>query len=197
MDPNPNVLLNDSNHIAARVHQTLVHDSGYFLDRRVLPYLNVAGFGVVGYIQLSELRADLISALVERWHPKTHTFHFPCGEVTIMLQGVAVQLGLSVNGDAVTRLGKVPDPWGTCKRLLGRVSRNDDEGRLTHIKFNWLKQNFRHLPSSPKQMDIIYAARAFILQLIGGILLPNVNQNKVSITYLPLLEDLEHAGRFS
>ncbi|KAH1106271.1 hypothetical protein J1N35_010039 [Gossypium stocksii] len=46
-------------------------------------------------------------------------------------------------------------------------------------------------------MDIIYAARAFILQLIDGILLPDVNQNKVSRIYLPLLEDLEHAGRFS
>ncbi|MFQ6652108.1 hypothetical protein Gotur_024123 [Gossypium turneri] len=46
-------------------------------------------------------------------------------------------------------------------------------------------------------MDIIYAARAFILQLIGRILLPEVNQNKVSIMYLPLLEDLEHARRFS
>ncbi|MFQ6655879.1 hypothetical protein Gotur_026240 [Gossypium turneri] len=46
-------------------------------------------------------------------------------------------------------------------------------------------------------MDIIYAARAFILQLIGGILLSDSCQNKVSIMYLPLLEDLELAGRFS
>ncbi|KAH1108394.1 hypothetical protein J1N35_012162 [Gossypium stocksii] len=167
MDPNLNVLLNDNDHIAANVNK------------------------------ISDLRADLISALVERWRPKTHTFHLPCGEVTITLQDVAVQLGLSINGEAVTGLGKLLDPWGTCERLLERVPPNDEEGRLTHIKFNWLKQNFRHLPSSPTQMDIIYAARAFILQLIGGILLPDVNQNKVSIVYLPLLEDLEHAGRFS
>ncbi|KAH1074302.1 hypothetical protein J1N35_026630 [Gossypium stocksii] len=46
-------------------------------------------------------------------------------------------------------------------------------------------------------MDIIYAARVLILQLIGGILLPDVNQNKVPIMYLPLLEDLEVAGTFS
>ncbi|KAH1098625.1 hypothetical protein J1N35_015546 [Gossypium stocksii] len=37
----------------------------------------------------------------------------------------------------------------------------------------------------------------FILQLISGILLSDVNQNKVSIMYLPLLEDLELVGRFS
>ncbi|KAH1096781.1 hypothetical protein J1N35_013702 [Gossypium stocksii] len=46
-------------------------------------------------------------------------------------------------------------------------------------------------------MDIIHAARELILQLIGGILLPDVNQNKVHIMYLPLLEDLELAGGFS
>lgn len=39
-------------------------------------------------------------------------------------------------------------------------------------------------------MDIIYAAKVFILQLIGGVLMPDVNQNKVHIMYLPLLEEL-------
>ncbi|KAH1072492.1 hypothetical protein J1N35_024820 [Gossypium stocksii] len=148
MDPNPNVLLNDNDHIAANVNKDLyrivrprLHDPGYFPDQRVLPYLNVAGFGVAAYIQISDLRADLISTLVERWRPETHTFHLPCEKVTITLQDVAVQLGLSINGEAVTGLRKLPDPWGTCERLLGRVPPNDEEGRLTHIKFNWLKQN--------------------------------------------------------
>ncbi|KAH1096782.1 hypothetical protein J1N35_013703 [Gossypium stocksii] len=87
-----------------------LHDPGYFLDRRVLSYLNVTSFGVAAYIQISELRGDLISALVERWRPETHTFHFPCGEAIITLQDVAVQLELSINGEAVTRLGKVLNP---------------------------------------------------------------------------------------
>ncbi|KAK5772522.1 hypothetical protein PVK06_048811 [Gossypium arboreum] len=59
------------------------------------------------------------------------------------------------------------------------MSINDEEGRLTSIKFTWLRKNFQYLLSSPMQMDIIYDARAFILQLISGILLSNVNQNKV------------------
>ncbi|XP_012439295.2 protein MAINTENANCE OF MERISTEMS-like [Gossypium raimondii] len=180
-----------------RLVRPRLHDPGYFPDQRVILYLNVAGFGVAAYIQTSELRADLITALVERWSPETHTFHLPCGEVTITLQDVAVQLGLSIDGEPVTELGKLRDPWGTCERLLGRVPPSSEDERLTYIKFSWLKENFEHLPSSPTQMDIMYAARAFILQLIGGILLPEVNQNKVSIMYLSLLKDLEHAGRFS
>ncbi|KAH1072888.1 hypothetical protein J1N35_025216 [Gossypium stocksii] len=104
--------------------------------------------------------------------------HNTCREATIILEDVAVQLGLSINREAVTGLTKVLDLWGTCSRLLGRVPFDDEGGKLTELKFTWLRANFKHLPNNPMQMDIIYAARAFILQLIGGILLPDVNQNK-------------------
>ncbi|XP_016714226.1 protein MAIN-LIKE 2-like [Gossypium hirsutum] len=161
MDLNPNIVLNDNDHIASIMHKDLyrivrprLYDPGYFPDQRVIPYLNVAGFGVAAYIQTSELRADLISALVKRWRPETHTFHLPCGEVSITLQDVAVQLGLSINGEAVTGLGKVRDPWGTCERLLGRVPPSNVDERLTYIKFSWLKENFEHLPSIKKKNTI-------------------------------------------
>ncbi|KAK5812482.1 hypothetical protein PVK06_027912 [Gossypium arboreum] len=97
-----------------RIVRPQLDDPDYFSDQRVLSYLNVAIFGVPAYIQISKLRADLIAALVERWRPKSHTFHFPCGEVTITLQYVTIQLGLSINGEAVTELGKVLDLWGIC-----------------------------------------------------------------------------------
>lgn len=69
--------------------------------------MNVAGFKAAAYIQIANLWADLISALVERWHPEAHTFHHPCGEATTKLQDLVVQLGLSINGETVTRPGKV------------------------------------------------------------------------------------------
>ncbi|KAK5824752.1 hypothetical protein PVK06_019536 [Gossypium arboreum] len=120
MDPNPNIILNDNNHIAANVHK--VNEK-----KIVLLYLNVTSFEVVAYIQIFELRANLISTLVERLRPETHTFHLPRGEVTITLQDIAVQLGLSINSEIVVGLGIVPDPWGTCEGLLGRVPPNDEE----------------------------------------------------------------------
>ncbi|KAK5833470.1 hypothetical protein PVK06_017306 [Gossypium arboreum] len=54
-----------------------------------------------------DLRCDLIFALVERWCPETCTFHFPCGECTITLEDVALQLGLPIDNSAVTSLGGV------------------------------------------------------------------------------------------
>ena len=44
----------------------------------------------------------LLSALVERWRPETHTFHLPVGEITVSLQDVSCLWGLPITGRAVT-----------------------------------------------------------------------------------------------
>ncbi|MBA0858453.1 hypothetical protein Goshw_026375, partial [Gossypium schwendimanii] len=51
----------------------------------------------------TKLDSPLISALVERWRPETHTFHLPCGECGITLEDVGLQLSLPINGEVVTR----------------------------------------------------------------------------------------------
>ena len=49
------------------------------------------------------MRVDkaLLTALVDRWRPETHTFHLPCGEIALTLEDVAYLLGLPLDGDAV------------------------------------------------------------------------------------------------
>jgi len=61
-------------------------------------YLDVMGFGTI--CRLGGIRIDhaLITALLERWRPETHTFHLPVGEVLITLQDVEDLLGLRVDG---------------------------------------------------------------------------------------------------
>ena len=41
---------------------------------------------------LVQLDRSLLTALVDRWRPETHTFHLPCGEMTPTLQDVAYLL---------------------------------------------------------------------------------------------------------
>ncbi|MBA0721815.1 hypothetical protein Golax_009319 [Gossypium laxum] len=49
-----------------------------------------------------KLDPTLINALVERWRSETHTFHLLCGECTITLEDVQLQLSLLVDGSTVT-----------------------------------------------------------------------------------------------
>jgi Plant mobile domain len=56
------------------------------------------------------LDRSLLTALVDRWRPETHTFHLPCGEMAPTLQDVAFLLGLPIIGDAVgPRV--IPSTW--------------------------------------------------------------------------------------
>ena len=57
-----------------------------------------------------QLDRSLLSALVDRWRPETHTFHLPCGEIALTLQDIAYLLGLPLVGKAVgPRV--VPPTW--------------------------------------------------------------------------------------
>nr|POE61283.1 serine/threonine-protein phosphatase 7 long form like [Quercus suber] len=51
----------------------------------------------------------LISALVERWRPETHTFHLPHGEMSTTLQDVEVIFGLPIDGEVLVGSTAVVD----------------------------------------------------------------------------------------
>ncbi|MBA0780348.1 hypothetical protein Gotri_004460 [Gossypium trilobum] len=53
-----------------------------------------------------------------------HTFHIPCGECTITLEDMQLQLGLPVDGSVLTRSTLSAD-WGAiCYGLLGAILDN-------------------------------------------------------------------------
>ncbi|MFQ6649435.1 hypothetical protein Gotur_022005 [Gossypium turneri] len=103
-----------------------------------MPYLEQAGFGSAALIRTLDLRYDLLSALVERWRPETHTFYFSCGECTVTLEDVALQLGLPIDRSPVTGVSSFTDPAALCNQLLGD-SPNDYKENFTSLKFTWLK----------------------------------------------------------
>ncbi|KAG8493231.1 hypothetical protein CXB51_010563 [Gossypium anomalum] len=127
----------------------------------------MAGFGDVALIQRFDLRVNLISALVERWCTETHTFIMLCGECTITLEDIAMQLGLRVEGAVVTGRSKVLEPLVLCHRLLGR-SPNDGERNFTCLTLKWLRANFKELLSTATEYEVMCAARTYIMQLIEG-----------------------------
>ena len=71
-------------------------------DIRIAPHLKRLGLYQIS--QLTQIKSDpgLLSGLVERWRPETHTFHMPVGEMTVTLQDVSCLWGLPITGDPVT-----------------------------------------------------------------------------------------------
>ncbi|MED6160960.1 hypothetical protein PIB30_056240 [Stylosanthes scabra] len=52
----------------------------------LVPYIHEAGFGGTLQMRPFDYNMPLVSVLVERWRPETHSFHMPWGECTITLQ---------------------------------------------------------------------------------------------------------------
>ncbi|KAH1057195.1 hypothetical protein J1N35_035260 [Gossypium stocksii] len=80
--------------------------------------------------------------------------------------------------------------------LLG-VSPDDDEENLSGLKFTWLRARFEHLLANATEVELICAARAYIMHIIGSVPMPDANNNRVHIMYLPLLADLSNARSYS
>ncbi|KAF7820640.1 serine/threonine-protein phosphatase 7 long form-like protein [Senna tora] len=128
-------------------------------------YLMWSGFYGVSRLTNIGFEGGLVSALVERWRPETHTFHFPQGECTITLEDVAMQLGLPCGG--------IPAKPCVASRKFNQLNENDTE------------------------VEVQQFARAYILCLIGGMLMVDHSSHYVYLMYLSLLEDLQQAGTYS
>ena len=117
------------------------------LDPRIMQHIDAAG--LTGLFKVPDMEVDhaLITALVERWRPETHTFHLPHGEMGITLQDMEVMLGLSVDGLPVT--GKTDYVRSElCEQLLGHkpppLIPNSNKSTLAgaRIKYTWLDAQF-------------------------------------------------------
>ena len=71
------------------------------LDPRISAYIIDAGLDGLLWVPHMDLDYTLITALVERWRSKTHSFHLPHGEMTITLQDINVIMGVLVDGLSV------------------------------------------------------------------------------------------------
>ncbi|XP_039051855.1 protein MAIN-LIKE 2-like [Hibiscus syriacus] len=133
-----------------------------------------------------KLYSALIEALIEHWRPEKHTFHFPSCETTITLENIAHQLVVRVNRAPVVSQNMY-DLASLVYQVLGIWPPFDaiDDFR---VRITWLESKFQVTDETTDEV-VIFASRAYLLQLIGGVLLPDKSGNLEHTQYLRYLED--------
>ncbi|MBA0880369.1 hypothetical protein Goshw_000312 [Gossypium schwendimanii] len=106
-------------------------------------YLRETGFWHVATIGWGcKLDPKLIRALIERWRPQTHTFYLPCGECTITLEDMQLQLGLPMDRSALIGSVQFADRGAVCYDLLGAISDNIYEAYIFKMIGGYLMSDF-------------------------------------------------------
>lgn len=134
----------------------------------------------------------LLTTLVDRWRPETHSFHLPCGEATITMQDMAMILGLPLEGNAVTAIIQT-DGWKDMVEALIRVrpptpSDGVKDRKTSRVSSGWLRQHFNHCPAGAELTVVERHAYVWLWHLFGGFFCPYGSGNTVSWMILPILD---------
>ena len=171
-----------------RSHKPLEWDERYssYLARAGL--LDLARLVVGG---LPQMDAPLLTAMVDRWRPETHTFHLPCGEMTVTMEDVAMILGLPLEGIPVTGIIDSDNWRDMVEQLIGLRPPAPPEGvrdrKTSGVSSAWLKANFNHCPQAADEATVERYARVWLWHLLSGFLFPDASGNTVSWVILPIL----------
>ncbi|KAL0008654.1 hypothetical protein SO802_010156 [Lithocarpus litseifolius] len=171
-------------------------------DNRVIDIVKLVGLEGLFRAPSKGIDHCLITALVERWRPETHTFHLPHGEMSITLEDVEVILGLPIDGEVLIGPTAVENGnWKQlCVELLGfEVPANDNTTLVgQRILISRLVQRIAEpLPHDATEIQIHQYARCYILALIGDKLFMDKSGDRVHLMFLEFLRDLCRPRQYS
>lgn len=87
---------------------------------------------------------SLLTALVDRWRPETHTFHLRCGELAPTLKDVSLITALPISGNPLVPLA-YSSVWHheVAARLGVAMPANTRSGKRPRgVPLKWLEQHF-------------------------------------------------------
>lgn len=92
----------------------------------------------------------LLTVMVDRWRPKTHTFHLPFGDMSITMQDVAMILGLPREGHPVTGIIHNENWRDMVQMHIGirppEPEDGDNSKKTSGVSFAWLREHFNVCP---------------------------------------------------
>ena len=136
-------------------------------------------YGLQGFARLTscydQVRSDpsLLTSLVDRWRPETHTFHFRFGELAPTLKDVSMITALPIRGEPVVSPRVSPSwPLDIAARLGMEMPESQRSGNPRGIPLVWLRDNFLNLSSFANEETRKRHLFAYLLWLLGN-LFPN------------------------
>ncbi|KAH1242699.1 Serine/threonine-protein phosphatase 7 long form [Glycine max] len=162
----------------------------------IIPLLRQCGFYWIMKVGYLKINSSLITALIERWRPDTHTFHLRCREATITLQDVSILLGLRTEGAPL--IDQTNLDWAElCEELLG-VRPQEGELQGSVVKLSWLTHHFSEINIHDGNVEQLQKfTRAWILRFIGSVLFVDKSSSKVFLRYLQFLRDFEQCSTYA
>ena len=112
------------------------------------------------------------------------------------LEDVAILLGMPIDEDVVTGPTIVQDIFSTFHEHLGVIP-PPTVIRGNSNRVSWLNTTLQQLPPNANNDVIAQYARAYILTLIGSILMPYTSATRVHLMYLVRLADLNVVKNYS
>ncbi|XP_020529868.1 protein MAIN-LIKE 2-like [Amborella trichopoda] len=137
---------------------------------------------------------NILSTIIERWRFKTSTGHYvDIREMMPRLEDTRKILQLKVPGVAVT-VRRVENYEKHIVRMIGQLapSRNHSFIRLT-----WLRNAFNQIPENYNRTTLLRYTCAYILYLVGCIIVVDSTYGTIPTIYLQLFEDIDVAGQYA
>jgi hypothetical protein len=130
-----------------RTHNPLTWDERYELFVRRAGFLSLARLVTRG---MPLMDAATLTTLVDRWRPETHTFLLPSREITVILQGIAMILGLPIDDTSVCEMVS-PFGWrDTIRHAIGLrppdVAPDQKDRKMIDVHSRWLIAHFNTCP---------------------------------------------------
>jgi hypothetical protein len=174
-----------------RCHE--VHGKKMPYDERYTQYIKKTG--LLPFVHLvsrstPHMNPCAITTLGDQWRPETHSFHLPCGEMTVTLQDVSMILALPIKGEPVCR-NTSSDGWREAMRdLIGNAPTR--EKMSAGAPYSWIQRNFKKCPEGAGDEVVEIYARAYLWYVVSRVLFSDGTGSNASFMWLQLFAGWEH-----
>jgi hypothetical protein len=137
-------------------------------DERYAPFFRRArllGFVLQFKRKPPTLVHPALTALIDRWRPETHSFHLPCGEMTVTLEDWGMITAMPIEGQALTGRVERTNWQQMVTALIGDCP--DAKGnRTSGVPLPWLVKTRKTCPANADQETVERYARAYLWYLL-------------------------------